>query len=1324
MAYSYDGYLRFNTEIDNSGFEKGAENLEKSAKSRAAKLAAEYKRQGMNSSDAFKKAWSEIERDSKNGADSVKTSLGSLSNAAALGAKAVAVGWTAATGAVTAVSTYAIAAGSNFEAGMSKVQATSQVSATDMELLTAKAKEMGATTKFSATESAEALNYMAMAGWKTQAMLDGIPGIMNLAAASGENLGSVSDIVTDAMTAFGLQASESGHFADVLAQASSSANTNVSMMGATFKYVAPVAGALKYSIEDTAVAIGLMANAGIKGEQAGTQFRAVLTRLVSPTKDSEAAMKDLGLSIKNSDGSMKDFASILVDLRSGMAKFTDDQKASYAAMLGGQEAMSGLLAIANASEADFQNLTNAINSADGAAEEMAKTVNDNLKGDLTILGSTAEGVGIKMYEKFQEPMRNAAKAATESLGEVLQSLNGGQLDKSVDKIADSAGRLLAKTAELTANGLPKLLDGFTYVIDHGKQVTSIIVGATTAFVGYNTAVKVTKEISSLAATATKVLAAAQVAETAATGLGTKAWVLFNAAIAANPIGLAAVALGSLAAGLVYYNQVQGEATEKSNELINATKDKISAWEESKQAKLEEMQTQVSELETTKEMIDELGRLTDANGKVGDNKARVVYLSEKINEILPDTVKFIDDETLAINGNIESLKRQIELKQANILLEELEIEAAEARKKRVESLNVQMQYEEDIAAQEAEIAKMRIEASRAVSDTTASYLQMQIDAKEKNLQDTKASLSEEKVLFNEYVSVISDSSKLAIAIQQEDYDEVDRIMAQKELRLKSAGDSTRKELLTQINELQGDYDYLTQSIKNGSLKADDELVQQIEKQLDSLKTELDRRTTDLVTAMESNGENVTLGFARGLIAPWALTQVQDNAGKISDIADRAARARAQIHSPSRVAMVTGGFYTEGYALGIINNKDMVINAVSSLSDNIIKAATEKATSYKNLGSIYIKNMSNGIDNQTNLVIKSIEKIVGEQTDAHIESLGKNNEKAKKKYREDATEIMSTYREALRAGADAAKAIVSEKVQAITEEAQKQYDEIICQRDKLEQKLSGYGELFTRDEDGKVQLENLDKQTDALKRYEKALEDLQEKGISDGLLNEILNMGMQDGTDFAEKLLKSDGVFQKYNDAWTEKQETAKAIAEKFYADELETLDQNFTQELDTALASIPEECTNVGVDAIKGVIDGMNSQKADAVQTARDIADAIIKELKRATETASPSKRAAREVGKPLTQGIIKGMNDAYDPQELQSYTDRMMVDIGHSQAKAAQNVSYLNTSSIVNSATYNNGGNLTVMVDKIINDGKGSVKSAMQEFEFYRRQQVTATGGA
>lgn len=356
--------------------------------------------------------------------------------------------------ALAGVAGYSIKVGSSFEAGMSKVQAVSGASNEQLERLSNKAKEMGATTKFSATEAADAMNYMAMAGWKTEDMLNGIDGIMNLAAASGEDLATTSDIVTDALTAFGLSASDSTHFADVLAAASSNANTNVSMMGETFKYVAPVAGSLGYSAEDCAVAIGLMANSGIKASQSGTALRSMFSRLAKPSKEVKEAMEKLNISLTDSHGNMKSLDTLMGDLRKSFSGLSESEKAEMASSLAGQEAMSGLLAIVNASDADFNKLKDAIYGADGASAKMAETMQDNLQGKITILKSTIEGLGIKIYEEIEDPMKEAAEGATDSVGQISSALENGGIDAAVEKTGNIIGGLSVKIAQES----PKMVD--------------------------------------------------------------------------------------------------------------------------------------------------------------------------------------------------------------------------------------------------------------------------------------------------------------------------------------------------------------------------------------------------------------------------------------------------------------------------------------------------------------------------------------------------------------------------------------------------------------------------------------------------------------------------------------------------------------------------------------------------------------------------------------------------------------------------------------------------------------------------------------------------
>ena len=322
----------------------------------------------------------------------------------------------------------------DFESMMSQVKAISGATGQEFDDLTAKAQEMGATTKFTATESAEAFNYMAMAGWKPQQMIDGISGIMSLAAASGEDLGTTSDIVTDALTAFGLQAGDAGHFADVLAQASANANTNVSMLGESFKYVAPVAGAMNYSVEDTSLALGLMANASIKGSMAGTALKTSLANMAAPTDSMAAAMDKYGISLTDSEGNMKSLRGVIDNLRGSLGGLSETEQTAAASTIFGKEAMSGMLAIINASEEDYNKLSTAIGNSKDAAEGMADTMLDNLKGSFTLMQSAIEGTENAFGKRLSPYLRGIAGGITDMMPEITDGINA-VMDVVDDKIA-------------------------------------------------------------------------------------------------------------------------------------------------------------------------------------------------------------------------------------------------------------------------------------------------------------------------------------------------------------------------------------------------------------------------------------------------------------------------------------------------------------------------------------------------------------------------------------------------------------------------------------------------------------------------------------------------------------------------------------------------------------------------------------------------------------------------------------------------------------------------------------------------------------------------
>lgn len=419
------------------------------------------------------------------------------------------------TGAIGAIGTIAVKTTADFDSSMSKVSAISGATGNDLQALRDKAREMGSQTKFSASESADAMSYMAMAGWKTEDMLSGISGVMDLAAASGEDLATTSDILTDGLTAFGLAASDSSRMADVMAAASSNANTNVSLLGESYKYCASTAGAMGFSLEDITESLGLMANAGVKGSQAGTTLKNAMINLAKPTDAMAGVMDKYGISLTNTDGSMKSWNEVVNNLRDSLGGLSEAEQTSAVATLFGKEATAGMLSVINAAPADIEKLNSAINNSTGSAKTMADTMNNNLSGQLTILKSQLQELAISFGEVLMPVIRNIVTAVQ------------GFVDK-LNGMSDKQKTVITIIAGVVASIGPLL----------------IVIG------------KVCSSIGSILMLAPKIVSGFKMIKTAFTALGT--------AFSANPIGIVIVALTALVGGLIYaYNH-----SEKFRDIVN------------------------------------------------------------------------------------------------------------------------------------------------------------------------------------------------------------------------------------------------------------------------------------------------------------------------------------------------------------------------------------------------------------------------------------------------------------------------------------------------------------------------------------------------------------------------------------------------------------------------------------------------------------------------------------------------------------------------------------------------------------------------------------
>lgn len=778
---------------------QGADTAAKGTESASTKMQQSHKKvkdTAKESADGAKKSWEESNQSTVASTESATSKMARLmkKSAAVIGVASV------------AAAKKTIDVGKSFEAGMSEVQAISGASGKDLEKLSAKAKQMGATTKFSATESATALKYMAMAGWKTNQMVSGLSGVMNLAAASGEDLGTVSDIVTDSMTAFGLKAKDSGHFADVLAKASSSSNTNVAMMGETFKYVAPLAGSMKYSIEDTATAIGLMANAGIKGSQAGTELRSILTRLVKPPKDAAAALSALGISTTKADGSMKPMRQTMAELREKFSGLTDSQKSQYAAAIAGQEAMSGLLAIVNASDSDFNKLQKAIDNSSGAAKKQADIMNNNLQGALYDLGSAAEAVGIGIYEDIKTPLTKAVGVGTKQLRILSSKLKKGGIKKIVPEEAINTVENLGTVAKAVGGGGLKVLGAAAKLVGNNMEVAlPVATSLLTVFKGYKavttvvTAFRTVSAATEGASTGVQILGTAIQLFTGKTISATTATAAFKTVCTAlgGPVGIGVVAVGALAAGVAAYALTQKKAvTEADRYYSSCTKLKKKQEEMAASIKSLHKENQKN-VDSTRangvhadQLYQRLTKLMNVEHKSAGTKAQIVSVVEQLNELLPGLNLEYDKEadklnksTSAIKKNIAALKEQAMAKayqkgmeSAASKVAKADIENEKAIKKKTEATNkynaaVEKMNQVTAKVNQGKITTSSDEYKKASNDLTKYYDAMMtankaVEQSGKNLNAAQKELTTytdkytAQTNYTEYLKSLDDLAKQA------------------------------------------------------------------------------------------------------------------------------------------------------------------------------------------------------------------------------------------------------------------------------------------------------------------------------------------------------------------------------------------------------------------------------------------------------------------------------------------------------------------------------------------------------------------------------------
>lgn len=795
-----------------------------------------------------------------NSSASISTRLTGLSNAM------VAVGSTLTKSVSVPLATIGAAAlktTADFDAGMSEVKAISGATGTEFKQLETKAIQMGAKTKYSATEAASAFKYMSMAGWDTSDMLSGISGVMNLAAASGEDLATTSDIVTDALTAFGLSAKDSSHFADILAQASSRSNTNVGLMGETFKYVAPVAGALGYSAEDCAVAIGLMASSGIKASQAGTALRSLFTRLAKPTDTVAAAMEKYNISLTDANGNMKPLNTLMVEMRDRFSGLSKAQKANLAATLAGQEGMSGLLAIVNSSDSDFENLTNSINNCDGATEKMAKTMQDNLKGSITIFKSTVESAAIAV---------------------------GKKLTPEVRKFVDTGTNLVKKFNDMSDAEK-------TNIVNIGKMATVIPLATLAGGKLLGAFLKLGKGVVSFNSQASLLVQAIGLYKSGATSaaLATGTWFSSLSSIGTgimsfitNPAGAAVIGVAALTVALIAntremenYKKAGSKMSEEEQLLIDRTKELKQAYDESNKSKSDAIKSANDESVAQQTLWEKLQGTVDANGRVlAGKEAYAQFIAGELSDSLGKEISIVDGQIQGYDKLKDTIQQVIEKKRAEAVASAMQEQYSEAIQKQSEATLLYNQNLGKVMATKQKLKKAETEATKALDDYTSHlelgtgkanpYYDAMLQAQgkveglnEKVKQQTKA-IDDSREAMEGYNQTVANYEGLSSALIEGDAQKISDALLKVQNSFQTANTATRESLEEQAQTLNEKYEQMQQALEDGATGVTEESVAQIKALADQANKELEAKLEQDKNTLKTKFQQVGIEAPQSLI----------------------------------------------------------------------------------------------------------------------------------------------------------------------------------------------------------------------------------------------------------------------------------------------------------------------------------------------------------------------------------------------------------------------------------------------------------------------------
>lgn len=988
---------------------------------------------GTKSIEAVKKELEETEKSTKR-VKEVFSKLGSHITDAMKKAGA------AATAAFSVAMGAAVKVGMDFESGMSQVAATMGITTTEIasgskefEALSQAAKNAGATTQFSATQASEALNYLALASYDAEKSITALPTVLNLAAAGGIDLGYASDMVTDSMSALGLETNQLEGFVDQLAKTSQKSNTNIAQLGEGILTVGGTAKDLAGGTVELNTALGILADNGVKGAEGGTALRNVILSLSAPTDKAAKTLKDLGLEVFDANGKLRPLNETFKDLDGKLSQMSDKEKINVLNTLFNKVDLKSVNALLANSGERFDELSGYIRNSAGAAADMAETMNDNLKGKLTILGSALEGLGIEMYEEFEQPFKEAAETAIKSVDTISYSLKNGKLSESMQTVARAIGSMASKAAELAINALPKMIDGFAFLVDNAKILGTVLAstaGAVATFKGVMLFNDIQNSLKA-ATTAARMFGAGMTTSLtgmqAAVGVATGKLGIMQAAVAAlgSPMGVAALAAAGVTAGIIALG-VAASGAEKEvkknreaiRELSKELESEKKAYEERQETIQKTIESSMYEINATEDLVDSITNSTDsivdANGKVKkgyEDRARA--LADEINRVIPDAITLTEEEgdmylktadKLDVLINKKKIEAILEAKRENYVqaiqnreehvrkLIDAENDLKKAEEDRAEAydllLNQQMSQEAyDKYVENVEMAKNTVEGLKDTVETDYAIIR-------ENEELTAAALSDS---IEEQTNVLDNFNTNIKKYNAEQIEEANKQAEAKEQYYNKLKELAQKEgsAITQaeVDEAKKAADE-AKSVRDAAMQdLINQLPENIQKILESTKLgasdivkgtseELDKGKEDF----KKSGENSGLGYAEGLRNENVKSQVTSAAQGLGNLAKNVLNAALDIHSPSKETEKSGKYFDEGLAIGIQENKGSVMESVEDLSQEALDIANKSSSDYKEIGELYGENYLSGLETMLDGTVELIEK----NTDTMIKAYEKSME----------------------------------------------------------------------------------------------------------------------------------------------------------------------------------------------------------------------------------------------------------------------------------------------------------------------------------------------